>query len=502
MRPNSYQPQPQPPSQSQSYPTSLPRSSTFIHQSQPHPTTLPRSSTFVHQPQFRSNPSTSSTSNLQFRSREETREENDLRLALLASQQDHENHLIELERREKLLIEKARKESERAEADRIELEKVRLASIEESERKILESVLRESRLQSQSNHPSNHSTNDHDQYQLELALAISLNESNPTQTSQFEHSSSSHPINNLHHHQPSQPIPLRSTQSASTLQHSTSHSSFTTARTDVNESDSFNHHTSARFTENQHSNSSSYHSNSVLNNHSPLQSSNRDHVLTPTVTSSELHSNRTIRRPSRPLPQPPSRPSSQVQITPLDHSSQRTTHNELHSLRLSTTAPGSQSPSITRASHDDFPTSLIERPALLIRTRSDQFVPFPDLRDGQEHDTTRPSSATQLCQGEEEEDEAIKEALMRARRASHYSASFIGLENEEGDVFDSHEGSDGTPIQSPTASPSVSDDSKTFVCNPRPSGSLSEGVKYGLIGGSHHSLDSGQFPDLGIGINF
>ncbi|EGG09064.1 uncharacterized protein MELLADRAFT_96318 [Melampsora larici-populina 98AG31] len=554
MRPNSY------------------RTTSYNHQQPSQPQPQPQ---FTYQSQYRPNSSTTPHS----RSKDETREERDLRLALLASQEDHQQHLIELERRERLMMEKVRNESEVAELDRKEIEKVRLASIEESERKILERVLRESQLQSpQQRNPID--DDDDDQYQLELALAISLNESSTSQGNVFENSSSKR-LNNLHHLQTSHPAPLRSTQSASTLEHSTSRSSFTTALTGVDESDTFNHAIQRRSTETFQSNLSSYQSSSSFiapqntrhsispqecpppyddigpsiasqtdpqssihfpdpsgctPNHSPPQSLSRDHALTPTGTRCELQSNHTIRRHSRPLPKPPSRPNSQAQPYPLDPSNQRTTSNDSHSLGLSTPDPRSQSPSMTRVSlpystsdlisnlpatpigeilnpfedcyaaspieHEDLQTSLMERPALLIRTRSDQFVSFPDFRNDQEHHPTnsRSSSATQSRQEEEEEDEAIKEALIRARRASNYSASFIVSENEECDIFGHR---DETPIQSPSSSTSFSDNSsRTFVCNPKPSGSLSDGIKYGRIGGLYDQLDSGQFPDLGIGINF
>ncbi|KAG0141928.1 hypothetical protein CROQUDRAFT_259087 [Cronartium quercuum f. sp. fusiforme G11] len=459
---------------------------------------------------------------------EESHEDYQLKLALLASRDEHERHQLTLEQRELEMVERARRESETAEAERKQNEKVRLASLEESEREILEGVL----LESQSHYQQN-SVNDEDQLALELALAMSLSEAEASgplwsfasAASTFENGDHSSSLStDLQHtqsthisHQINGPNPSISTIEPNYTTHH-AHSPLS-AREQYQNS----HLQTPLLASNLTGHSAADHPPPYIVVASPTSATDfppLSNYFSSPSTAHQAHETPQAgligRQPSRP-PLPPRRPNLEGRLSgslnvlhqraslagfPSDESSELVDEERSRpasSLGLSrpddlAAANMESDPFVDRfAATTPFEEEAnpLQRPALMIRTRSDQFVPFPVASS---HSDRASLSTLQFPDETEAVDEAIKEALERARSQSVYSGSFapMAVDDEDSDVFGTLE----EPECSPPSSPTSLSDSRTFTANPRPSPSMCEGVRYGSMEENRASLEfEGQFPD-------
>lgn len=519
----------------------------------------------------------------------ETPEERDLRLALLASLDDHEQHAEELQKREAEMIQKIRQESQMAEAERIAMEKARLASLEETEERIMEGVLLESRLvhQKRDHHASNRLTAAEDMLALELALAMRLSDADSHQPARETLWNSLAPSLPSEHRMASRsPIPpLRPVHFASNLSHThlqhsrpsfASSSTLPTAfqpdnppeevvpaeidycsrypaetipphvvepRTSSNSSSLDESPPPYVYVESPISNTSSQSvasshdvpTHATVNPHPSLQvtSTPGDEVGEPRSDATQCD---VRRRVSRPLPQVPSLPyppdasgsPAELEVQSSLHWPAFNAQATSPSIEIRTRPTSSLGFRLSGVSYDCTPTARSRstsyvsatdpfsdcyaallnaeqegmndirhsRPPLMIRTRSDHFLPFPNTSETEL--PIRPSikpvhepPVGNPQEDENEDDEGIKQALMRARRPSTVSGSFVSLENDESDVFGTSEGH-GSPV--PVAERI---NSSTFNANPRPSPSMLEGIQFGLVRKLNNPLDSnGQFPDV------
>ncbi|KAG0142226.1 hypothetical protein CROQUDRAFT_673687 [Cronartium quercuum f. sp. fusiforme G11] len=435
-------------------------------------------------PQHPSNASSSSPS-----PSPESDEDLDLKIAILASREEHERHLISLELREAEMLERARQESEKDETDRKASKQARLANLKKSVLGSQDDVVRESYC----HHHQLDLINDEDDLALKIALAMSLNEVKAADLAQLPRASSSAPTLD-HRRLPSlSPADLELTQSGHTLP-----TSLLTLRPAFKVSiDEPNHQP-----------------------HQPPLAS--DQYQKPCLESSFL----VPRRPSFesqclgslgpshhlasfsgiPADQTPevtvddfNRPASSLGLSRPDRSRlDNLTHDQETGRfgdRYAALAPFEGQSS----------QSVFDRLPLMIRTRWDQFVPFPDE---EEHHPFKPSHSnytmantarvpenadevSEEVQGAiEGVDESMEKALERARRLSVYSGSFTTTPTA------CEDGSERSDVFVAFSSHLPMSGSRKFVANTRPSDSGSEGARYGLLKSIHDRLDfHGQLPD-------